>query len=99
MVNRELEISPHIYYTPEETAALLRVSRRSILQLLESGAARGVKIGRHWRILGKDLLELPEAENMPDRQFTRSLMRLSEPAIAKVWDNDADAAYDELYAR
>ena len=77
MVNPELEIRPHVYYTPEETAALLRVSRRSILQLLESGVARGIKIGRHWRILGKDLLELPEAEEMTDRQLTRSLMRLT----------------------
>jgi len=54
------------------------------------------KIGRHWRILGKDLLELPEADDLSDQQLTRSLMRLSEPAFAKVWDNDEDSVYDNL---
>ena len=96
MVNQELEIRPNTYYTLEETAALLRVPRRSIRELLESGAARGIKIGRHWRILGRDLLQLPEAEEMSDIELTRSLMRLSEPAFMKVWDNDEDSVYDGL---
>ena len=96
MVNQELEIRPNTYYTLEETAALLRVSRGSIRELLESGAARGIKIGRHWRILGRDLLQLPEAEEMSDTELTRSLMRLSEPAFMKVWDNDEDSVYDDL---
>ena len=96
MVNQELEIRPNIYYTLEETAALLRVSRGSIRELLENGVARGIKIGRHWRILGRDLLQLPEAEEMSDIELTRSLMRLSEPAFMKVWDNDEDSVYDGL---
>jgi excisionase family DNA binding protein len=96
MVSHELEIRPNTYYTLEETAALLRVPRRSIRELLESGTARGIKIGRHWRILGRDLLQLPEAEEMSDTELTRSLMRLSEPAFMKVWDNDEDSVYDGL---
>ena len=96
MVNQELEIRPNTYYTLEETAALLRVSRGSIRELLESGVARGIKIGRHWRILGRDLLQLPEAEEMSDIELTRSLLRLSEPAFMKVWDNDEDSVYDGL---
>jgi excisionase family DNA binding protein len=94
MIGPELEISPNIYYTLEETAALLRVSRRSVLRLLEDGAARGIKIGRQWRILGSDLLRLPEAEEQTDAELTRSLMRLSEPAFARVWDNDEDSICD-----
>jgi excisionase family DNA binding protein len=96
MTNQELEISPNTYYTLEETAALLRVPRRSIRELLENGVARGIKIGRHWRILGRDLLQLPQAEEMTDAELTRSLLRLSEPAFMKVWDNDEDSVYDGL---
>ena len=39
MVNQELEIRPNTYYTLEETAALLRVSRGSIRELLEKSDA------------------------------------------------------------
>lgn len=31
-----------------------------------------------------------------DRALTASAMAISEPALEKVWDNDEDAAYDEL---
>ena len=93
---QNLEISPNIYYTPEEVAAMLRISRRSVLHLLDAGLARGVKIGRNWRILGRDLLQLPTADEIDDAKLTRSLMRLSEPAFAKVWDNDEDAVYGDL---
>jgi len=96
MINPELEIRPNTYYTLDETAALLRVSRRRIMELLESGLAPGIKIGRHWRILGSDLLQLPQREELTDAQLTRSLMRLSEPAFTKVWDNEEDSVYDGL---
>jgi excisionase family DNA binding protein len=96
MVNPELEIRPTTYYTLDETAALLRVSRRSIMELLERGIAPGIKIRRHWRILGNDLLQLPQREEMTDAQLTRSLMGLSEPAFTEVWDNDEDSVYDDL---
>jgi hypothetical protein len=56
------------------------------------------KIGRLRCVLGKGPLELPNAEDVTDRQLTWSLMRLSEPAFAKVWDNDEDSAYDALPA-
>jgi len=31
-----------------------------------------------------------------DRALERSATRVAEPAFAKVWDNDDDAAYDKL---
>jgi excisionase family DNA binding protein len=96
MIMQNLEISPNIYYTPEEVATMLRVSRRSVQELLETGLARGIKIGRNWRILGRDLLQLPRADEIADAELTRSLMRLSEPAFMKVWDNDEDSVYDDL---
>ena len=96
MIMQNLEISPNTYYTPEEVAIMLRVSRQSVRALLESGRAQGVKIGRSWRILGSDLLKMPRADEITDAELTRSLMRLSEPAFMNVWDNDEDAVYDAL---
>ena len=96
MILQNLEISPNIYYTPDEVAAMLRVSCQSVRELLESGVTRGVKIGRNWRILGSDLLQLPRPDEITDAQLTNSLMRLSEPAFMKAWDNDEDSVYDEF---
>ena len=96
MIMQHLEISPNTYYTPEEAAAMLRVSRRNVQNLLDTGLAHGVKIGRNWRILGRDLLQLPRADEIADAELTRSLMQLSEPAFMKAWDNDEDAVYDDL---
>ena len=31
-----------------------------------------------------------------DQQLTRAAAKAAEPAFAKVWDNDDDAAYDQL---
>lgn len=36
------------------------------------------------------------AEREHERALTRSAQAASEPSLAKVWENDADAAYDRL---
>ncbi len=38
-------IQPNVFYTPDETAILLRVSREAVMQLLESGQAPAIRIG------------------------------------------------------
>ena len=91
-----LEIRPNMYYTPDEVASLLRVSRRSVLQLLENGIARGIRIGRQWRVLGNDLLQLTREEQVTGAELSRALLRLSEPSFQRVWDNEEDAVYDNL---
>ena len=96
MILQNLEISPNTYYTPEEAAIMLRISRQSVRALLESGLTRGVKIGRTWRILGRDLLELPRADEVADAELTQALLHLSEPVFMEIWDNDEDAIYDDL---
>ncbi len=53
-----LAIQPNIYYTVDETAHLLRVSRSAVLRLLGSREAHGVKIGRGWRVPGAALLDM-----------------------------------------
>ena len=44
--------------TSSEVAAFLRVNVRTIYRLAEKGAIPGNKIGRNWRFIKKDILNL-----------------------------------------
>lgn len=96
MDTQHLEIQPNVFYTAEEVAALLRVSHEDVLRLLESGIARGLKIGNQWRVLGNDLLQLPQQEEVTDDQLSRVLLHLTESAFSRIWDNEEDSVYDRL---
>jgi excisionase family DNA binding protein len=90
-----LIIYPNVYYTVEETAQLLRVSQKTVLQLLRSEKAHGIKIGRQWRILGKALLDLstPEAAQT---EVIYNWLEASKSSLREVWDNEEDAIYDQV---
>jgi excisionase family DNA binding protein len=91
-----LAIQPNVYYTLEEAAQLLRVSRQTVLRLLRSGRAQGVKIGRQWRILGAALLELSAREEESEASLVANWLAASIPSLAEVWDNEEDVVYDQL---
>src|SRR5438105_1633493 len=42
-------------YTPEEVAASLRVTRRTVYEWLKIGRLRGLRVGRGWRIRAEDV--------------------------------------------
>ena len=44
------------YYTPEEIAESLRVTRRTVYDWLKSGRLPGLRVGRSWRINREALL-------------------------------------------
>ena len=44
-----------MYHTPEEVAAELQVTRRTVYGWLRSGRLRGVRAGRGWRIRPEDM--------------------------------------------
>lgn len=91
-----LAIQPNVYYTVEEAAQLLRVSRQSVLRLLQSGRARGVKIGRQWRILGAALLDLSSRDGESEATLVADWLAASTPSLREVWDSEEDAVYDNL---
>jgi len=86
-----IEIKPNAYYTLDEAAKLLRVSRRTIQELLRKGQLDAVKVGRQWRFLGRNLLAL----GMPERAERQAFTRLSATAFDRIWDNEEDAIYDD----
>jgi excisionase family DNA binding protein len=91
-----LAIQPNVYYTIEEAAELLRVSPHAIKELLRSGRAQGVKVGRQWRILGAALLDLSAREEQSEAALVSDWLAASSASLAEVWDNEEDAVYDEL---
>ncbi len=89
-------IQPNVFYTLEEVAQRLRVSRSLALQLVKSGRTPGVQIGRQWRVLGASLLNLGYAESEADAEHLREWIAASAGALREVWDNEEDAVYDQL---
>ncbi len=45
------------FYTPEEIAELLKVSRRSVYEWLSAGKLHGLRAGQYWRITEEDLMK------------------------------------------
>jgi excisionase family DNA binding protein len=52
------EIKSHEVYTTEEAQKLLKISNSTIKRLLKKGLLRANKIGKQYRIMGHELLNL-----------------------------------------
>ncbi len=67
----ENEIQPHIIYTTEETQKLLKISPSTMKRLLKKGLIQANKIGRQYRILGKEILRLvsPQIEKKAEKHY------------------------------
>jgi hypothetical protein len=53
----------------------------------------GVKIGRHWRILGAALLNLPGADAESETGLVSDWLAAASRTLREVWDNEEDAVY------
>jgi excisionase family DNA binding protein len=52
-------------YTTEETAALMKVSVRTVQRLIRARQLRSRKVGRIYRILGKDIEAFFTTQDLP----------------------------------
>ena len=87
------------WFTVEEAAEYLCVSRRTIYKLTKEGRLPAFRIGneRHRRFRKQDIDKVPRPGQEPTN--LEALPRLSaktDPVLAEVWDNRKDAAYDRL---
>lgn len=73
-----LEIHPHAIYTSNEAQLVLKISRSTMKRLLKQGLIRANKIGRQYRILGKELLRLvsPEYEEKAEQVYMKMKKRV-----------------------
>jgi len=93
------------YVTLDETAAMLRVSERTVRRWIANGILAAHKLGGTVRV-SREALTAASAAARPRRgrpPRTAAVVEvsvLSHDAFAKTWDNPGDAVYDrwrELY--
>ena len=87
------------WFTVEEAAEYLCVSRRTIYKLTKEGRLPAFRVGkeRHRRFRKEDI----DKALYPGEEATNleALLRLSakaDPVLAEVWDNEKDATYDRI---
>ena len=75
-INRKeagMEINVNEVYTTQETQQLLKISPSTTMRLIKKGIIRAAKVGKQYRILGKELLRLvsPKLEDKVGRVYSK----------------------------
>jgi excisionase family DNA binding protein len=86
------------WYTVEEAAEYLKVSKRTIYKLTDDGRLSTFRIGekRHRRFRREDLDKVPRPLLQADARPVQALTTKSDPVLAELWDNEEDAIYDQM---
>jgi excisionase family DNA binding protein len=87
------------WFTVDEAAEYLNVSRRTIYKLTQEGRLPAFRIGRerHRRFRKEDLDKVPSLVTEYSQQPpSPKLTAVDDPALAEIWNNPQDAAYDRL---
>lgn len=83
------------WYTIEESARYLRVSRRTMYQLIHDAQLTPYRVGTggHRRFSRDGLVRLMQKE---DSELVEAMTAVADPVLAELWDNEQDAAYDRI---
>jgi len=75
-----VEIKENEVYTLQETQKLLKVSPSTSIRLIKKGIIRAAKVGKQYRILGKELLRLlsPKLEDKVGKLYNKGRRWLHE---------------------
>ena len=87
------------WFTVEEAAEYLCVSRRTIYKLTKEGRLPAFRIGRerHRRFRKEDLDKVPRlGEENKNLEGLLKVTAKADPVLAEIWDNEKDAAYDRV---
>lgn len=68
------EIKANAIYTTDEARNFLKISESTIKRLLKNGILRANKVGRQYRIMGKEILRLisPELEQKAVKKYLKA---------------------------
>lgn len=68
-----MEIKANEVYTTQEAQELLKVSPSTTMRLIKKGIIRTAKVGKQYRIMGKELLRLlsPNLEDKVGRAYNK----------------------------
>lgn len=69
-----MEIKENQVYTTEETRELLKISSSTMMRLIKKGLIRTAKVGRQYRILGKEILRVisPKLEDKVGKAYNKA---------------------------
>ena len=69
-----MEIKENEVYTHEETQAILKVSSSTVTRMIRKGLIRAAKVGKQYRILGKELLRVvsPQLEDKVGKAYNKA---------------------------
>jgi excisionase family DNA binding protein len=87
------------WFTVEEAAEYLRVSRRTIYKLTQEGRLPAFRIGkeRHRRFRKEDLDKVPvPGVSMSGAEEMAVLTAKNDPVLGEIWNNAKDAAYERI---
>ncbi len=87
------------WFTVEDAAEYLCVSRRTIYKLTKEGKLPAYRLGRerHRRFRKEDLDRVPRSgEETKNMERLLKLTAKADPLLADIWDNEKDAAYDRV---
>ncbi len=75
-----MEINENEVYTLQEAQKLLKVSPSTALRLVKKGIIRSAKVGKQYRILGKELLRVlsPDLEDQVGKLYNKGRRWLHE---------------------
>lgn len=76
------EIKPDAVYTTEEAQKLLKISNSTIKRMLKAGLIRANKVGKQYRILGRELLRL--VSPAIEKQATASYLKVKDKVVKKI---------------
>lgn len=74
------EIKSNAIYTTDETYKLLKISKSTLKRMLKSGLLRANKVGRQYRILGKEILHVvsPAVEKKAVDRYLRIKQKVTK---------------------
>jgi excisionase family DNA binding protein len=69
-----MEIKANEVYTTEEAQQLLKVSPSTTMRLIKKGIIRTAKVGKQYRIMGKELLRIlsPQLEDHVGKAYNKA---------------------------
>lgn len=75
-----MEIKENEVYTTEEVQAILKISPSTTMRLIKKGIIRTAKVGKQYRIMGKELLRLvsPKLEDKVGKIYNKGRNWLHE---------------------
>jgi len=75
-----MELNENEVYTPEEVTKILKISPSTTLRLIKRGLIQAAKVGKQYRILGKDVLRMlsPKLEDKVGKLYNKGRNWLHE---------------------